>query len=325
MAPQRRTGTVDIIDIRQQELDFSLLDEIHQCLRTTHQSEKTLPTLLLYDEKGLKLFEDITYLDEYYLTNAEIEVLTKYAVDIAQHIQDGSLIVELGSGNLRKIKILLAALENAGKQIDYYALDVSLKELERTFSVLQEGEFQHVRCHALLGTYDDGLAWLKQPENRQRPYCIMSMGSSIGNFDRYEAVTFLSNFAQILRPHDFLLIGLDACQEEKKVFHAYNDRKGTTHDFVRNGLTHANRLFGTDVFKAEEWDIVGRYNIVKQCHQAFYEARKNTIVDGVKIKAGEKIRIEESHKYSQSQRSELWRKTNLVLKADFGNSAGDYS
>lgn len=89
---------MDIIDIRQQALDFSLLDEIHQCLRPTHKPEKTLPTLLLYDEKGLKLFEDITYLDEYYLTNAEIEVLTKYAVEIAQHIQDGSLIVELGSG-----------------------------------------------------------------------------------------------------------------------------------------------------------------------------------------------------------------------------------
>ena len=89
---------MDIIDIRQQELDFSLLDEIHKRLRPTEKPEKTLPTLLLYDEKGLKLFEDITYLEEYYLTNAEIEVLTKYAVNIAQYIQDGSLIVELGSG-----------------------------------------------------------------------------------------------------------------------------------------------------------------------------------------------------------------------------------
>ena len=35
--------------------------------------ERKMPTLLLYDEQGLKLFEDITYLDEYYLTNAEIE------------------------------------------------------------------------------------------------------------------------------------------------------------------------------------------------------------------------------------------------------------
>jgi L-histidine Nalpha-methyltransferase / hercynylcysteine S-oxide synthase len=49
-------------------------------------------------EAGLKLFEDITYLDEYYLTNAEIEVLEKHARDIAERIPGGSRLVELGSG-----------------------------------------------------------------------------------------------------------------------------------------------------------------------------------------------------------------------------------
>lgn len=57
-----------------------------------------MPTLLLYDEQGLKLFEDITYLDEYYLTNAEIEVLEKHADEIAKYVQHGSQVVELGSG-----------------------------------------------------------------------------------------------------------------------------------------------------------------------------------------------------------------------------------
>ena len=218
----------------------------------------------------------------------------------------------------------MAALEKAGKQVDYYALDVSLKELERTFSALPEGVFQHVKYHALLGTYEDGLAWLKQPENRRRPYCILSMGSSIGNFDRDEAGAFLNDYAQILRPHDLILIGLDACQNETKVYHAYNDRKGKTHEFYGNGLVHANRLFGKEVFKAQDWNIVGRYNTVKQCHQAFYAARKDIIVDNVEIKAGEELRVEESHKYSQSQSLQLWQSAGLVLRAQFGNSNGDY-
>ncbi|KAI5845360.1 hypothetical protein BZA05DRAFT_421439 [Tricharina praecox] len=33
------------------------------------RGEQTLPTLLLYGAEGLKLFEGITYLEEYYLTN----------------------------------------------------------------------------------------------------------------------------------------------------------------------------------------------------------------------------------------------------------------
>lgn len=46
----------------------------------------------------MKLFEEITYLDEYYLTNAEIEALTKHADVIAEHIPPGSRLIELGSG-----------------------------------------------------------------------------------------------------------------------------------------------------------------------------------------------------------------------------------
>jgi uncharacterized SAM-dependent methyltransferase len=74
---------------------------------------------------------------------------------------------------------LLQALEAAGKDIDYYALDLSLTELKRTLE--QVPAFKHVKCHGLHGTYDDGLDWLKMPENILRPKCVMSLGSSIGN------------------------------------------------------------------------------------------------------------------------------------------------
>jgi uncharacterized SAM-dependent methyltransferase len=72
----------------------------------------------------------------------------------------------------------LKALEAAGKDIDYYALDLSLTELERTLEDVPR--FRHVRCHGLHGTYDDGLAWLKASRNASRPKCILSLGSSIG-------------------------------------------------------------------------------------------------------------------------------------------------
>ena len=89
---------VPIIDIRTTEIGLSIAEEIQKGLRPTNGEGKQLPTLLLYDEVGLKLFEDITYLDEYYLTNAEIEVLEKYADHIAARIRPGSQMIELGSG-----------------------------------------------------------------------------------------------------------------------------------------------------------------------------------------------------------------------------------
>ena len=91
-------GDVSIIDIRRSEVHFSILDEMHSKLHPAPGQEKSMPTMLLYDEQGLKLFEDITYLEEYYLTNAEIEVLQRYADRIADRIHAGSQLVELGSG-----------------------------------------------------------------------------------------------------------------------------------------------------------------------------------------------------------------------------------
>ncbi len=93
------------------------------------------------------------------------------------------------SSNLRKVSILLQALDSLGKNIDYYALDLSLKELKRTLE--QVPPLKHVKCHGLHGTYDDGLEWLKVPENAARQKCIMSLGSSIGKFSMTTMFRFL--------------------------------------------------------------------------------------------------------------------------------------
>ena len=77
---------------------FELKKLITSGLNPTDGGEKTLPTLLLYDDNGLRLFEEITYLDEYYLTEEEIALLEKYANRIAERIPNGCNIVELGSG-----------------------------------------------------------------------------------------------------------------------------------------------------------------------------------------------------------------------------------
>lgn len=189
---------------------------------------------------------------------------------------------------------------------------------------LSQDSFRHVKCHGLFGTYADGLEWLGQPEFRDRPCCIMSMGASIGNFNRMEAAQFLKEYARILQPNDMMLIGLDACQNEERVFHAYNDRDGITHEFIRNGLLHANKLLGREVFRKHDWEIVGEYNCTLQCHQAFYKATRDVLVEDVKIRAGEKIRVEESYKYSAAQSRELWEVAGLKPEDSFGNQTDDY-
>ncbi|MCJ1399869.1 hypothetical protein MMC11_003072 [Xylographa trunciseda] len=317
-------GHASIIDIRRDEIHSSILDDMQQKLRPAAGEEKKMPTLLLYDEKGLNLFEDITYLEEYYLTNAEIDVLSRYADRIADRIADGSQLIELGSGNLRKVIILLNAIERSGKRVDYYALDLSLLELQRTLSAIPKGTFTHVRCYGLHGTYDDGLEWLKLTANASRPRCVMWLGSSIGNFNRDEAARFLKGFASALHPRDSVLIGIDGCQDAQKIYHAYNDREGKTHEFVLNGLTHANRLLGKEAFNLEDWEVLGEYDQSAGRHQAFCVPKKDVQVDDIHFASGERVRIEESYKYSVLETERLWEDAGLTPGATFVDQAGHY-
>ena len=89
---------LEVLDICRRRITSSLLEDIRTSLCPAKGKEKRLPTMLLYDEKGLKYFEEITYLDEYYLTDAEIEILKRYANSLAARIPNGAILTELGSG-----------------------------------------------------------------------------------------------------------------------------------------------------------------------------------------------------------------------------------
>lgn len=91
-------GNVDIVDIRENDLQYSLAHEIEKGLNPPTGTRRSLPTMLLYDTEGLKLFEKITYLEEYYLTNAEIEVLETHSRRLVERIPSNAQLLELGSG-----------------------------------------------------------------------------------------------------------------------------------------------------------------------------------------------------------------------------------
>ncbi|RYP43732.1 hypothetical protein DL768_009739 [Monosporascus sp. mg162] len=318
-----KRSQVDIIDIRQATVESSLKEDIEGLFRP-QEGPRKLPTLLLYDEKGLQLFEEITYLEEYYLTNYEIRVLRRSAGAIAKNIPAGSMVIELGSGNLRKVVHILQALEDAGKTVDYYALDISKQELSRTLAQLPT--FRHVRCHGLLGTYDDGREWLKKPSVASRPKCLMSLGSSIGNFHRHEAADFLRGFADVLQSSDTLLLGMDSCNNPSKIYHAYNDRKGITHQFILNGLKHANDVLGEQAFNLDDWKVIGEYVYDEEGgrHQAFCAPKRDIVVMGEIVKAHERIQIEQSLKYSAEDRENLWNAACLTEIERWTTEDGDY-
>ena len=108
------------------------------------------------------------------------------------------------------------------------------------------------------------------------------------------------------------------------MFHAYNDRDGVTHRFILNGLKHANALMGENAFNLDDWEVIGEYDTKAGRHHAFVAPRKDVVVDGVPMKQGERIRIEESYKYSREEAKKLWELAKLAENTVWANSKGDY-
>lgn len=97
--------TIEIIDLHSRSSDCL---DIPQQLRdglSRPPGHKQIPTMLLYDERGLKLYDDITTeAPEYYLFPAEEEILKNKADDIVRtmhreaQISLDEFVVELGAG-----------------------------------------------------------------------------------------------------------------------------------------------------------------------------------------------------------------------------------
>ncbi|KAK7906002.1 hypothetical protein LTR67_000727 [Exophiala xenobiotica] len=318
---------VDIIDIKSDAKGTALAQETRDGL---HTKPASFHPLLLWDEQGLKNFEAVTYADQYYLTNCEIELLEKHSSEIAEVLEPNCVLVELGSGCLRKVKILLDALEKSEKRVDYYALDLDYSELERTLRDIRPQEFHFVRCHGLFGSYDDGLKWFTSSEISSKPRCIMSLGSTLGGFNRDEAAKFLSRFASLPAPHSsniqssLMLIGLDGCEDGDKVWTAYNDDEQRNERFIRNVLSHANRVLGKEVFYQDEWEHRGKWNDELKRHEQYLIPKKDVWCDGHCLKAGEKVFVIPSYKYGPEQRSKLWHDSGLQPLKEWSTKPHSY-
>ncbi|KAI9704834.1 MAG: hypothetical protein M1836_006614 [Candelina mexicana] len=318
--------TSTILDIRQEKIEISLQTTICGMLNVGERAPIQMPFELLYNAKGLQLFEEITYLEDYYPTGNELELLQNSASQLAHSLSDGSIIVELGSGNLRKVDLLLSALDRAGKRdIRYFALDLDHGELVRTLSNVPK--YQHISCYGLWGSYTDGFHWLQNMDQRVDPITVLFLGSSIGNFSRSDCCNFMKDVSQTLRPEkgDAFLVAFDHCNDPEKVWKAYHDPHGVHERFLMNALHNANAVMGYQFFDLEAWRADGEIDRKHSCHLLFYRAIKNTSVGDRSFKQGEGLNLGHNIKYPRDEVQRIFHGAGLQQAARWDNSTQDYA
>jgi L-histidine Nalpha-methyltransferase len=204
-------------------------------LRSLQAEPKELPAVWLYDERGSRLYEEITRLPEYYLPRREGEILRARVATIAGRTQ-ATTLVELGAGNAKNTRLLLDALENAGTLERFVPLDVSEQTLRESAEEIAAA-YPGISVEAIVGDFERDLDLL--PEGGRR--LIAFLGSTIGNLYPEQRASLLTVVADTLVPGDAVLIGVDLVKDVARLEAAYNDPQGVTEAFVRNALTAVNR------------------------------------------------------------------------------------
>lgn len=268
---------------------------------------KSLPPKYFYDELGSKLFEAICLLPEYYPTRAEREILDRYADDIAASVPGPVELIELGSGNAQKTRLLIRALLDRQPELHFLPIDISDAALESSSQELLDS-FPALHITGYASDYLGALDRLKT--NRTTPRLVLFLGSNIGNLDAHEARELLRRLRATLATGDALLLGADLKKDRSVLEDAYDDPTGVTAAFNLNVLARINReldanfdvrRFAHRAHYDEEAGCV-RIHIVSLCQQtAYIRAIDTTVV----FDEGETIHTENSHKYALEDLSRL--------------------
>ena len=196
---------------------------------------KTLSPKYFYDDRGSRLFEEITRLPEYYPARAEQEILDRVAREIVDSTAPQEL-VELGPGSARKTHALLDPMMEGGLEKTYVPVDVSESAVREAAARLT-GAYDGLRIHGVVGDFEHDLPRLHHNGRRR---LIAFLGGTIGNLDRQMRASFLKRLRALLGPHDRLLIGTDLVKDTNTLEAAYNDDAGVTAAFNRNILNVVN-------------------------------------------------------------------------------------
>jgi dimethylhistidine N-methyltransferase len=240
------------------------------------------------------LFDAITELPEYYPTRTEIGILQEHGEIIAELLGQDCLLLELGSGSSKKIRVLLDALKPAV----YMPVDISREHLLGSAEALA-ADYPALEIHAVCADYttDFDLPCCPDPINR----VAFFPGSSIGNFEPSTALELLRRVAHHLKEGGRMLIGVDLKKDAELLHAAYNDSQQLTAAFNLNMLHRINRELDAD------------FDVQAFAHHAFYNERQGRVemhlvskaaqtvtVAGqlFEFAAGESIHTENSYKYS---------------------------
>ena len=271
-------------------------NNLAEILDGLEQDEKSISPKYFYDEYGSKLFDQITELPEYYLTQTEIGIMQDNMAEIRNLVGRQASLIEFGSGSSMKTRMLL---ENLDQLAAYVPVDIAEEHLLNAAQEIRR-EFPDIEVLPVVADFTKPFD-LPAPKVTPLRNIVYFPGSTIGNFTHEVASELLSVMRLEARDDGALLIGVDLQKDPQIIEDAYNDSQGVTAEFNLNMLRHLNRDYDTD-FNLDAFEHEARYDEDEgRVEIRLVSDRDQAVSVGdqeIEIGEGEAILTEYSHKYT---------------------------
>jgi dimethylhistidine N-methyltransferase len=259
--------------------------------------QKALPPKYFYDAAGSKLFERICRLAEYYPTRVELAITRRHLADMARFAGKGCALLEYGSGESLKTRLLIRALRPGA----YIPVDISADALQAAVARLGR-EFPWLDVRPVTGDFSRPIELPAFPGRARR--VVYFPGSTIGNLTPEEAHAFLKMTRAQVGRQGAMIVGVDLKKDANVLHAAYNDAKGVTAAFNLNLLARINRELGGD-FDLRRFAHYAFYNPLAGRIEMHLVAREAQTVNIGEFRfffeRGESIHTENSYKYTVAE------------------------
>ena len=285
-------------------------DMASEVLAGLQQKPKRVSPKYFYDAHGSQLFEQITELEEYYLTRTEMALFDAHLPEIAQALGEQVCLIEYGSGSSKKIRKLLESISPKA----YVPVDISNQHLQENATALHQ-DFAHLDVFAVCADITEAFAL--PPAVADLKKVGFFPGSSIGNFDPDLALDFLRNVHKVVGVGGAMVIGVDRKKPVNVLENAYNDAAGVTAAFNLNMLSHLNEKLDAN-FDVSGFEHDARYSEEQGCIQMFLRSVEEQQVQvgsiSVEFAEAEELHTENSYKYHPQEFNDLCAKAGFAVE-----------
>lgn len=290
-------------------------------LRGLRQPEKSLPSFLLYDLRGIRLFDRLCREDDQSTVVREAELLRDCGQELGRRIGRRLTLIEYGSGTARTAGALLKALQCIST---YVPVDLSLASLRFGVRRLRK----NIGSIHIIPVRADFTSCFAMPIVRERSACALVYLSScaLGTMNAAEAIRVLEGAGKFCGRRGGILLGVElscagaaeADRSEKKV-----DRLRRA--FNLNVLTHINRRYAAN-FHLERFSHTVRESADRRRRELHLFSRTDQIVkidqERVRLRSGDSILTQAKRRYSWAEIEALAGESGSEIERTWTSDGG---